>query len=267
MGFRDIGTLFTLAYTDTLRLLRTMWWVVALMVILLLLSTVPGILVGRYILHTDLGQDVFSTLCSVGGLWLAAPYLTAIFRFVLTNRFESPESLRGSSAANRLFAWAAILLFITALPNYAYSLLAKAGDPVIGSVGITAATDGTPVNVAQTLVTFVLLVASWIFGIRTITLLPAAAMGDPVTLGDAFAHTRRRFWFILGASIAVAIPCAFGGALLTVVAILISGGAGANALSVVISGATILAAIVLGLALSARLYEKFAPPQGAPAAP
>ena len=253
-AFRDIGTLFNLAYRDTLRLVRALWWVVGLMIVLLLVGTVPAIFLGRYILHTDLGQDVLITLGSIAGLWLAAPYLASIFRFVLTGNFESPESLRGSSASNRLFAWAGVLLFITALPNYAYSLLTDPSIPATTSIA-----PGTAVNVPQTLVTFALLVASWIFGVRTITLLPAAAMGDPITLRDALTQTRRRFWFIVAASIAVAVPCAFGGALLTVIGVMIAGEAAGVPLSAVISAATILSAVLLGLSLSARLYQKFAP--------
>lgn len=252
-AFRDIGTLFKLTYNDALRLARTLWWVVGLLVLALLACTAAGIFLGRFILHTDLGQDVFSTLCSVGGLWLAAPYLAAIFRFVLTGNTERPESLRGTATSNRLFAWAAVLLFVTALPDYAYALLA---DPAIDPA---AAASGGPVNVPQTLVTFTLLLASWVFAVRTITLLPAAAMGDPVTLRDALAQTRRRFWFIVGASLAVAMPCAFGGAVLTVVAVRVGGDAAGAALSAAISAATILVAVVLGLSLSARLYQKFAP--------
>ena len=252
-AFRDIGALVRLAYRDTLRLVRALWWVVGLMIVLLLVGTVPGIVLGRYLLHTDLGQDVLSTLGSVAGLWLAAPYLASIFRFVLTDRIEPPESLRGSPTSNRLFAWAGVLLFITALPNYAYSLLT---DPAIPAT--TSIAPGTPVNGPQTLVTFVLLVATWIFGVRSITLLPATAMGDAISLREALAHTRRRFWFIVGASIAVTVPCAFGGAVLSVVAVLIAGDAVGGALSVAISAATVLAAVLLGLSLSARLYQKFA---------
>lgn len=253
-AFRDIGTLVRLTYQDTLRLVRALWWVIGLMVLLLLVGTVPGIFLGRIILHTDLGQDVLSTLGSVAGLWLAAPYLVSVFRFVLTDSTESPESLRGLPAANRLFAWAGVLLFITALPNYAYSLLT---DPAIDPA--TSLTPGGPVNVPQTLVTFSLLVATWIFGIRTVTLLPAAAMGDPITLREALAQTRRRFWFVVASSIAVALPCGFAAAVLTVLLVLIAGEAVGTALSVPISVATILAAVLLGLSLSARLYQKFAP--------
>jgi hypothetical protein len=252
-AFRDIRALVGLTYRDTLRLIRALWWVIGLLLLAILVGAVPGIFLSRFVLRTDLGQDVFSTLCAVGGLWLAAPYLASIFRFVLTGNLDYPETLRGSPAVNRLFAWAGVLLFITALPNYAYSLLT---DPSIDPAAAT--TPGGPVNVPQTLVTFALLVGTWIFGVRTITLLPAAASGDAVTLREALEQTRRRFWFIVGASIAVAVPCAFGGAILTVLVVLIAGAAVGGALSIVISAATILSAILLGLSLSARLYQKFA---------
>lgn len=251
-ALRDIGTLFNLAYSDMLRLSRTMWWVIGLMLVLLFLGALPGALLAM-VLRTPLSRELVSSLSSVVGLWLAAPYMVSLYRFIITNTVSRPETLRRSDAARRFFAWSAVMVFIVSVPSYAYALLTPLGATVSTTPGVP------PLNVPQTLVTFALLVATWIFTVRVITLLPGAAMDRPVTLREALAQTRGRFWFIVGATLAVVLPCALTAAVLQLLVEAALGAAVAPAVSTVITVLMVLVVVQLGLSLSARLYQKFAP--------
>ena len=254
-AFRDIGTLFTLAYGDAMRLVRTMWRVIGLMLLLIFVAAIPGALLAS-VLRTPLSRELVGTLSAVAGLWLAAPYSVALYRFVLTGAVLAPESLRRTDAAQRFFAWSAMITFIVSLPSYAYAILGREG-PVYAGTGTP------PVNVPQTLITFALMIATWIFATRAITLLPAVAMDRPVDLRQALAQTRGRFWFIVGATVAAVLPFGFASAILQIVVSASLGKSIGAFVSVLIAVATVLFIVQIGISLSARIYEKLSPPTDA----
>ena len=250
-AFRDIGTLVTLTYQDARRLTRAMWQQIGLMVVMMFMAAIPGALLST-VLHTALGREVVGTLSTVAGLWLAAPYSVAFYRFILTGAVLGPEALRKTPASQRFFAWSAMIAFIVSVPSYAYAILGS-GWPAYTGTGTA------PVNVPQTLVTFALLLAVWVFATRVLTLLPAVAMERVVTLKQALAQSRGHFWFIIGASIATVLPLSLLSALLQVMVTIALGKTVGGFVALLIAVATVLVVIQLGLSLSARLYQKFAP--------
>ena len=250
-AFRDIGTLVTLSYQDARRLTRAMWQQIGLMVVMMFMTAIPGALLNS-VVHTALGREVVGTLATVAGLRLTAPYSVAVYRFILTGAVLAPETLRKTPASQHFFAWSAVIAFIVSLPSYAYAILG-AGWPAFTGTGTG------PVNVPQTLVTFALLLAVWVFATRVLTLLPAVAMERSVTLKRALAESRGHFWFIIGASVATVLPLTLFSAILQAVVSIALGKPAGGFVALLIAVATVLVVIQLGLSLSARLYQRFAP--------
>jgi hypothetical protein len=249
-AFRDIGVLFNLAYSDALRLIRIGWWVMGLLLLLVIAAAILGALVATQ-LQTALAREIVATLASVFGLWLAAPYFVTLYRLVLTDALERPEGLRRDDATRHFFAWSAVLTFIVSIPT----IVAAALDTLPKT-----AIEGSPqpVNVTQVFATFILLIAVWIFATRAITLLPAAAMGRVITLREALAETRGKFWFIVGAVVLTMLPVVITSVIVQSVAAAMFGD-GFGAVSQVIAVATVIFAAQLSISLSARLFEKLAP--------
>jgi hypothetical protein len=101
--------------------------------------------------------------------------------------------------------------------------------------------------VALMWVTFLLLLALWVFTARTVTLLPATASGRIVSLREALAHTAGRSWFVMGAVLLPVVPLTLIGRVL----IAGTGGIVFIVLSVLLS----LAIELVALAVSANLYR------------
>ncbi|HEY4169382.1 MAG TPA: hypothetical protein VGM96_21515 [Reyranella sp.] len=257
-ALRDIGTLFNFAYSDALRLIRTAWWVIGLLLILVVAAAILGALVSTA-LHTALARELVGTLASILGLWLAAPYFVSLYRLVLTNTLERPESFRHSDIARHFFAWSAVLTFIISIPTIAYAALDTLPKATIEGAD-------QPVNLTQTFATFVLLIAVWIFATRAITLLPGAAMGRVATLREALAETRGRFWFIVGAVVAAVLPVVITSAIIQAL-VAAALGDDFGFISQVIAVATVMFAAQLSISLSARLFQKLAPEPAPPEAP
>ena len=87
----------------------------------------------------------------------------------------------------------------------------------------------------------------WIFTTRTITLLPAAALGAHITLQLALRHTRKRFWFIVGAVTIPLLPVTVLGLILTT--------STDGIISIVFSIVMALAVLILAVAVTANLYR------------
>ena len=234
----EIWNLSGQSYRDALGLLQRAGGTVAIAVALLAASGLIGLGADRLI-TTMLGRQVAGTLLSVAGIWFAAPYLVSLYRLLLDGEAPRPESLRGSDAVRKFFAWSAVLAFITAAPGYLFSAFAPPN--------LTPETADGPETITLVWVTFVLLVAVWIFTTRTITLLPAAAMDRDIGLRDAWQHTRGRFWFVVGAVTVPLLPVTLLGLLLTTS----TGGI----VSIVCSIAMALAVLILAVAVTANLYR------------
>jgi|GEM_PF-3886279 len=247
-AFRDIGVLFNFAYSDALRLIRIAWWVIGLLLILVVASAILGALVATQ-LHTALARELVGTLASVLGLWLSAPYFVSLYRLVLTDNLERPESLRRANATRHFFAWSAILTFVISTPTIVYAALDALPKSQIEGAD-------QPINPTQTFATFILLVAVWIFATRAITLLPGAAMGRVITLREALAETRGRFWFTVGAVALAVLPVVITSVIVQSVATAMFGDSFVNQ---VIAVLTVIFAAQLSISLSARLLQKFTP--------
>lgn len=234
----DIFSLSAQSYRDAWSLLQRATSTVAIAVIILAVSSFVSLGADRLI-ATSLGRQVAGTLCSVAGIWFASPYLVSLYRLLLNNEPTRPESLRGTDASQRFFGWSAVLAFVTAVPGYVFAIFAPPG--------LTPETASSPETILLVWGTFLLLIAMWIFTTRTITLLPAAALGIEITLPLALLHTRKRFWFIVGAVTIPLLPVTVLGLVLTT--------STSGVVSVVFSIGMALAVLILAVAVTANLYR------------
>lgn len=234
----EIWNLSGQSYRDAFGLLQRAGGTVAIAVAILAASGLIGLGADRLI-TTMLGRQVAGTLLSVAGIWFAAPHLVSLYRLLLDGEAPRPESLRGSDATQKFFAWSAVLAFVTAAPGYLFAAFAPPN--------LTPETADSPETITLVWVTFMLLVAVWIFTTRTITLLPAAAMDRDIGLRTALSHTRGRFWFIVGAVTVPLLPMMLLGLLLTT-------GTG-GIVSIVFSIGMALAVLILAVAVTANLYR------------
>jgi hypothetical protein len=237
--FRQIGRLTVLSYRDAVELVTRMWQALGVAIALLVAASLIGLVIETQ-MKTDLGSGIVGTLATIGGVWLASPYLVSLYRFVLTGEAQRrPEILRGSGVARAFFGWSAILAFVTAVPGYALVILTPGG--------ITAEDAASGANMPAVWVTFALLIVVWIFSTRTITLLPNAALGVTTSVARAFAETRRRFWFIVGTACAVVLPIIFASTIL--------GAMMGGALELPRFILTVLVLLVAGISSTANIYK------------
>ena len=234
----DIWSLSTKSYRDAFGLLQRAGGTVAIAVLILAASSLVSLGADRLI-GTALGRQVAGTLCSVAGIWFASPYLMSLYRLLLDGKPTLPQAIARTPSALRFFAWSAVLAFITAAPGYIFALLAPPD--------LTPETADSPETILLVWTTFLLLIAVWIFTTRTITLLPAAAMGADIGIALALQHTRRRFWFVVGCVTVPLLP-------VTVLGLLLASSTG-GIVSVVFSIAMALAVLILAVAVTANLYR------------
>jgi hypothetical protein len=234
----DIFSLSAQSYRDAWSLLQRAGATVAFAVVILAVSSFVSLGADR-IIATSLGRQVAGTLCSVAGIWFASPYLVSLYRVLLNGENVRPETLRGTDASQRFFGWSAVLAFVTAVPGYVFAIFAPPG--------LTPETASSPETILLVWGTFLLLIAMWIFTTRTITLLPAAALGIEITLPLALLHTRKRFWFIVGAVTIPLLPVTVLGLVLTT--------STSGVVSIVFSIGMALAVLILAVAVTANLYR------------
>ena len=234
----EIWSLSAKSYRDAFHLLQRAGGTVAIAVAILAAASLVSLGVDR-VIATALGRQVAGTLSSVAGIWFASPYLVSLYRLLLDGKPTLPQAIARTSSSQRFFAWSAILAFITAAPGYIFALFAPAD--------LTPETTDTPATMLLVCVTFFLLIAAWIFTTRTITLLPAAALGDGISLALALQHTRGRFWFVVGAVTVPLLP-------VTLLGLLLAGSTG-GIVSILFSIGMALALLILAVAVTANLYR------------
>ncbi|MEO7224229.1 MAG: hypothetical protein ABIY37_17310 [Devosia sp.] len=234
----SIWQIATKSYRDAFGLLQRAGGTVAIAVALLAASGFVGLGADR-IIGTGLGRQVASTLSSIAGIWFASPYLVSLYRLLLSNENAPPAALRGTVAAQHFFGWSAVLAFITGAPGYVFAAFAPPG--------LTPETADNPEMILLVWGTFLLLVAMWIFTTRTITLLPAAALGLDTGVRAAWQETRGRFWFVVGAVTVPLLP-------VTLLGLLVTAGT-AGIVSVVFSIAMALVVLILAVAVTANVYR------------
>ena len=234
----DIWTLSSRSYRDAIGLLQRAGGTVAIAVLILAASGFVSIGADRLIAPA-LGRQVAGTLCSVAGIWFATPYLMSLYRLLLDGKPVLPQAIARTPSAQRFFAWSAVLAFITAAPGYFFAAVMPPGFSMV--------TAENPEYAYLVWTTFFLLVGVWIFTTRTITLLPAAAMGDDVGIAGALQHTRGRFWFVVGAVTVPLLP-------VTLIGLLLTANTG-GIISIVFSMAMALAVLILAVAVTANLYR------------
>jgi hypothetical protein len=234
----DIFSLAGLAYRDAWALLQRAPSTVAIAVVILAVSGFMS-LAADWLIATSLGRQVAGTLCSVAGIWFASPYLVALYRLLLDGAPVHSQALSSTEANQRFFGWSAVLAFITAVPGYVFAIFAPPD--------LTAETAGSADTIGLVWGTFLLLVAVWVFTTRTITLLPAAALGSDITLPLALRQTRGRFWFVVGAVTVPLLPVTVLGLLLTA--------STQGIMSIVFSIAMALVVLILAVAVTANIYR------------
>lgn len=235
----DIFQMAGKSYRDALALVQQRGRVLGIALAILAVSGIVSFLVENFF-ATILARQIVSTLLNLAGIWLASPYLVSLYRYLLSGDTAPPESLRGSSEAQRFFGWSGVLAFLTAFPSYVFSTFAPPG--------LTAETASNPETITLVWGTMLLLVAVWIFTTRTITLLPEAALGtDTGGLAQALARTRGRFWFIVGAVSVPLLP-------VTIFSVLLAASI-TGIVSIVISTAMVLVLGTLALTVTANLYR------------
>lgn len=238
-----MGDIFQMAgksYRDALALVQQRGMVLGIALAILAASGIVSLIV-EGMLHTPFGRQLASTLINLAGIWAASPYLVSLYRYLLNGDTTSPQELRNSEMSRRFFGWSGVLAFVTAAPGYIFALFAPPG--------LTPETASNPETITLVWGTMLLLVAVWIFTTRTITLLPEAAMGDDQGIAQAFARTRGRFWFTVGAVTVPLLPITVLGLLMT--------SSTSGVFSIVLSIAMVLVLGTLALAVTANLYRWF----------
>jgi hypothetical protein len=236
-----MGDIFQMAgksYRDAIALVREQGAVLGIALAILAASGIASLLI-EGMFATALARQLVSTLLNLGGIWLAAPYLVSLYRYLLDADPLSPQELRNSDKSRRFFGWSGVLAFITAFPGYVFAMFAPPG--------LTPETADSPEMITLVWGTMLLLLAAWIFTTRTITLLPEATLGTDTGLGQAFARTRRRFWFIVGAVSVPLLP-------ITVLSVILTSST-TGIVSIVFTVAMVLVLGTLALAVTANLYR------------
>ena len=234
----EIWTLSAKSYRDALGLLQRAGSTVAIAALILTAASIASIGADRLI-HTALGQQVAGTLCNIAGIWFATPYLVSLYRLLLDGQPALPQAIARTIPAQRFFAWSAVLAFVAAAPGYFFA--------AVMPPGFTGSTPENPETTYLVWTTFFLLVAVWIFTTRTITLLPAAAMGDETGIALALQQTRGRFWFVVGAVTVPLLP-------VMVLALLLTASTG-GIVSIAVSIGMALALLIIAVAVTANLYR------------
>ena len=234
----QIWRLCVKSYRDALTLLQQTGSTLIVALVILIGSAVLSLVTERLI-GTRFGRELASTLLSVGAIWFASPYFVSLYRYLLNGETVAPAVLRGTDAADRFFGWSAVLAFVAAAPGYVFALFSREG--------LTPETADSPETILLVWITMALLIVVWVFTTRTITLLPAAALGEATGLRRAFAETRGRFWFIVGAVTIPTLPVVLLGFFLT---------AGTDGvLSTIFSLIMVPILVTLALAVTANLYR------------
>ena len=225
------------SWRDTFDLLSKAGGVLLAALIILGIGDIAGLL-ATPLLTTPLGKTLVGTLATVAALWFASPYLVKLLRLLLDDLLRPGlESFDGPATNMRFFAWSGIFAFVAAIPQYIYMLMPPLTTPTIEDADV----------MALFWFAFLLLIGLWIFTARTVTILPAVALGRDITLREAFAHTARRFWFVVFAVFLPIVPLSLVGRLLL-----------AGTEGIVFIVLSVLLAVIteaLALVVSANLYR------------
>ena len=250
----SFGRHFSLAYEDTFRVLPKMWPALVAMVFIMVAVTLLAGLAGRFV-GTRLGEAGLDLLSSVAIAYAIAPYLVAFCRAIAIDEVTSnPETLRSALATQRFAAWLVVLFLIAGLYDFVFKLFGPAITPDMSPEQAMA----MAVDPSLALVVLALLLASLIFSVRATTLLPMLALAPAeASLTNALAQTRGRFWFIAGLLLLCGLPVGFGG---LVALVLVGTLLGPLALFVMVplTYAIFALAMLVGLAASTRLYQRYA---------
>ena len=233
-----IWQIATKSYRDAFGLLQRAGGIVTIAVLILAASGFVSLGADRLI-STALGRQVAGTLCSVAGIWFATPYLVSLYRLLLDGKPTLPQAIARTPSALQFFGWSGVLAFITAAPGYVFATFAPPG--------LTPETANNPETILLVWGTFLLLLAVWVFTTRTITLLPAAALGVDTSFRGAWQETRGRFWFVVGAVTVPLLPVTLLGLLFTTMT--------EGIVSIVFSILMALVVLILAVAVTANLYR------------
>jgi hypothetical protein len=245
--FEMIGQLFVLAFRDSIRILRHQWPNLLVLLAAALLMLVPVGLLAPFV-KTQLARILVLAELEVGYLWLIAPYLVALYRFIATDERIPAESIRGTDAVAQFFAWGATLIFIAIIPSVVYHLLSPSG-PVY-YVG-----ERPPVNQPRLLATLLALLATGILQLRLITLLPTSAFGGRGSMSGSIAETKGNFWFILGALTLPISAITLVSMLLNKIVTGLIGAQFGTVPSLLIGLGTVALYALTGMSLTVRLYQ------------
>ncbi len=241
---------FTLAYEDAARVLRGMFPVVLTVVAAVVVLGFLGRLAENFI-PTRLGQSVLDLLVAAATAWVISPYLMVLYRAVATNEMtHRAEALRGTPAAQRFAAWSVLTAFIIAVPDLLFAIFG----PDVPPDQLTEEN----VNTGAMMLIFAITIGVWIFSVRAATLMPLLALDpDRAGLPVAFAQSKGHFWYIVGVLLVTMLPVLFGG---VIVAALFSAlfGILAPILMVPVGAAITGVTLVTAIAVSTRLYQRFA---------
>ncbi len=237
---------FSLAYQDVIRIARLMWPAALTIVAAGTVLQFAGQFVSGYV-GTQLGQGVLGILFNTVMVWATAPYLFVLYRCAATGEVATqPEVLRNTIEVRRFGAWLILLGFVAGILSVPYLMAI----PDLPPEQLTA----DKINAGLILILLPISIAVWIFTIRTTTLLPMLALDpDRASLSAAFAQTKGQLWFILGVELVTLAPALVAGVVLGDIAEAV-----APMLKIPVGAAIATATQLLQIAVSVRLYGRFA---------
>jgi len=255
--FREVGSYFKLAYGDTYRMLRDMRLSVMVAAGATIGALIMGQVVGRLLVQTDLGQTVAQWLVAVVGLYVAAPYTVALYRYVILEHVETkPERLRADPATLIFFAWSAVLNLAATVPEMLRILTQPnglaPGEPVFTSYATSMLIMGAAVLVLAVL------------AMRIVTFLPNLAVdARNASLQRTWMMTRGRFWLIWLTAMLAGLPIVLASPVILTLATALPNQF-ARLLTMFVAGVGFMVVLMLvGTSVSARLYQRLASEQAA----
>lgn len=242
----SIARYFPTTYRDLFRIWTEMRSTL-LTVLGIALLTSLGTAASTWVVRTYLGHTVSGALVAVAGLYFLTPHLIALFRYLLLGERAGARDF-GTNGAH-FFAWAALFVLASNLPEFLYNIIADPGPGMRpGSVPET--------HRSGLILGYIITMGLVVFCLRAVVLLPALAIGKPMTVTEAFQATRRRFWFMFCSALLPLAAAWFGVGFAWRFAALIPGFGGALVQFAFAPMALSLFA-VLAISIAAGFYRQF----------
>jgi len=235
---KDIARIFVASYRDARRAMSEAGSAIFVAAIMTLVGSMLDSILEPMI-GTRVGRVILGWLVQTGVSWATAPAIVALYRYFISGEHPARVNPNDRSAnANAYFyvsVWFNVVATIPLLADAIFGPPTQVGEHLVSS--------GT------TLGAYVLF---WYLVTRLATYLPGIALGRSVdTMTTAFGETRKRFWFIAFTFMLTLLP-----AIAVTALVAYSVGSLPWWIAKPIIWLPSVAVLVLGIAVTSRLYRR-----------